>query len=294
MCIYLELQAARREIDTVKKKYNPKFLNKLKKKALWVRRSVLDMCITAGAGHIAPALSCTEILIALYQGGILRVRPRNPEWKKRDRFILSKGQGCAALYAVLADLGFFPTSVLNTYTCFGSRLGGHSESNVPGVEAFTGSLGHGLAIAAGMALAAKIDKKPYLSVVLLGDGECQEGSIWESAMFAGYHCLSNLIAIIDRNRLQAINFTKKVLCLEPLSKKWEAFGWDVEEVDGHCLESLLNILSKIRSRKSSKPLVIIATTTKGKGISFMENKSIWHYRIPQGNQLETAKKEISG
>lgn len=266
---------------------------RLKKQAMWVRNRVLDMCISAGAGHIAPALSCIEILVSLYYGNILRVNPRNPKWKRRDRFVLSKGQGCAALYAVLADLGFFPVSELNTYTRLGSRLGGHSESNVPGVEAFTGSLGHGLAIGAGMALAAKMDKREYMTVVLLGDGECQEGSVWETAMFASHHRLDNLIAVIDRNKLQAIDFTEKVVALEPLAEKWKAFGWDIKETDGHSFKSLLSVFKEFRSRKSEKPLAVIAFTTKGKGVSFMENKPIWHYRIPQGIEVKIAKKDLT-
>jgi len=268
-------------------------INMLKQKSKWVRRMVLEMCVGAGAGHIAPAFSCTDILVSLYHGGILRVDPHNLAWEDRDRFILSKGQGCASLYAVLADLGFFPISELNTYTRLGSRLGGHSESNVPGVEAFTGSLGHGLAIGAGMSLAAKLDKKDYLTVVLLGDGECQEGSVWETAMFASHHQLNNLVAIVDRNRLQAIDFTEKAFALEPLLEKWKAFGWDVEITDGHSFESMLSVFSGLGSRKSKRPLIIIAHTVKGKGVTFMENKPIWHYRIPEGGELKQARRELA-
>lgn len=270
-----------------------KSIVELKRKARWVRNKVLEMCVSAGAGHIAPAFSCTDILVSLYHGGALRVNPNNLTWKDRDRFILSKGQGCAALYAVLADLGFFSVSELDTYTRLGSRLGGHSESNVPGIEAFTGSLGHGLAIGAGMSLAAKMDKKDHLTVVLLGDGECQEGSLWETAMFSSHHQLSNLIAIVDRNSLQALNFTEEVFALEPLSEKWKAFGWNVEIVDGHSFESMLSIFNSLRSRKSEKSLVIIAHTTKGKGVSFMENNPIWHYRIPVRDELEQAREELA-
>ena len=270
-----------------------KSIANLEKKAKWVRNQVLEMCVGAGAGHITPAYSCTDILVALYQGGILRVAPHNLTWEDRDRFILSKGQACASLYAVLADMGFLPISELSSYTRLGSRLGGHSETNVPGVEAFTGSLGHGLALGTGMALAAKIDGKDYLTVILLGDGELQEGSNWESAMFASHHHLDNLIAIVDRNGLQALDFTEKVLALDPLIRKWEAFGWEVRTADGHSYNSLLPTLGDIRSRHSGKPLVVIALTTKGKGVSFMENSPIWHFRIPVGDELEQARKELA-
>jgi len=265
----------------------------LKEKAKWVRKQVLEMCLVAGGGHIAPALSCTDILVALYEGDILRVDPHNLTWEDRDRFILSKGHACASLYAVLADMGYFPVSKLSTYCQFGTYLGGHPDSNVPGVEVSTGSLGHGLPIGAGMALAAKMDNKDYMTVVLMSDGECQEGTTWETAMFAAHHHLDNLVAIVDRNGLQAIDFTKQVVALEPLEQKWEAFGWETRVADGHSFDSLLSTLSDIRSRQSSKPLVVIALTTKGKGISFMENKVIWQFGSPVGNELDQARKELA-
>jgi transketolase len=266
---------------------------KLKKKANWIRNKVLDMGIKAGAAHLAPAFSCTEILVSLYYGGILQFDPNNPGWPERDRFILSKGQATIALYAVLADLGFFPVSELDFFTRAGSRLGGHTENTVAGVEAFTGSLGHGLSIAAGLALAAKIDKKKYLTVALLGDGECHEGSVWEAAMFSSHHKLNNLIAIVDNNGLSAIDFIKKYIQLDPLADKWKAFGWDAKTINGHSFKEIILALKGIRLRKSRKPLVIIAKTVKGKGVSFMENSPIWHYRIPVGKEVEIAKKELS-
>ena len=264
----------------------------LEKKAKWVRREVIEMCLAAGGGHVAPALSCTDILVALYYGGIMKIDPKNRYWPDRDRFILSKGQGCASLYAVLADLGFFPVQDLRTYCQLGTHLGGHSESNVPGVEAFTGSLGQGIALGAGMALAAKTDGKEYFTYVLLGDGEIQEGSVWETALFAGHHHLDNLVAIIDRNGLQAIDFTERALMLEPLADKWLSFGWDVEVVNGHDYTEMLEVLGKARTRDSDKPLCVIANTIKGKGVSFMENKTIWHFRIPTGDEVAQARKEL--
>ena len=267
---------------------------KLEEKARWVRQQVLEMALGAGAGHIAPAFSCTDILVALYQGGILRVDPKNPKWEDRDRFILSKGQACAAQYAVLADMGYFPQDELKTYCRLGSKLGGHSESNVTGVEAFTGSLGHGLPIGAGMALAGKIDKKDYITVVLVGDGEIQEGSNWEAAMFAAHHQLNKLVVVVDRNKLQAIDFTEDAFSLEPLEKKWEAFGWEVRTINGHSFKDMLSCMGDLRTRKSKRPVAIIARTTKGKGVSFMENKPIWHFRIPVGDEVEQARRELYG
>ena len=265
----------------------------LAKKAKWVRHQVLEMCVAAGAGHVAPALSCTDILVALYQGGILRVNPRNPAQEDRDRFIMSKGHACTALYAVLADTGYLPFSELKSYCQPGTCLGGHVDADIPGAEVSTGSLGHGLPIGAGLALAAKMDKKGDVTVVLMSDGECQEGSNWEAALFAAHHRLDNLVAIIDRNGLQAIGLTEETLALEPLGQKWEAFGWEVRTADGHSYESLLSVLGDIHSRHSGKPLMVIAQTTKGKGISFMENNIIWQYRIPVGDELEQARRELS-
>ena len=269
-----------------------KNINQLRIKARWLRKTVLEMGIKAGAAHLAPSFSCTEILVALYYGDILRFDPSNPDWEKRDRFILSKGQAAIALYAVLADLGFFPVSELSRFTRAGSRLGGHAENTIPGVEAFTGSLGHGLSIAVGLALAAKIDKKNYVTVTLLGDGECQEGSIWEAAMFAAHHKLDNLIAIIDNNGLSAIDFIERYIRLDSLVAKWKAFRWEVRTINGHSFKEIILALKNVRTRKSNKPLAIIAKTVKGKGVSFMENNPIWHYRIPMGEELKLAKKEL--
>ena len=269
-------------------------IKELQKKAKWVRQQVFEMCLTAGTGHIAPALSCTDILVALYHGGFLRVNPDKPSWEDRDRFILSKGQGCAALYAVLADLGFIPITELQTFTSVGSRLGGHAESNIPGIEASTGSLGHGLPMSVGMALAAKMDGKDHLCVTLLGDGECQEGSVWEAAMLAGHHHLDNLIVIVDRNMLQSIDFTEAAVALEPFSKKWEAFNWDVHIINGHSYSQILTALTRLRSERTGKPKAVIAKTIKGKGISYMETKPIWHYRVPDSQEeIAQARKELA-
>ena len=265
----------------------------LAEKAKWVRRQILEMCIAAGAGHVAPALSCVDILVALYQGGILRINPQNPEQEERDRFILSKGHACTALYAVLADMGYFPVSELKNHCQPGTYLGGHVDADIPGAEVSTGSLGHGLPIGAGLALAAKMDRKDYMTVVLMSDGECQEGSNWEAALFATHHRLDNLVAVVDRNKLQAIGFTEQVLALEPLAQKWEAFGWEVRTADGHSYDDLLSVIGDIHSRRPGKPLVVVARTTKGKGISFMENNAPWQFRIPVGDELKQARRELA-
>ena len=261
------------------------------KKANWIRNKVLEITTGAGAGHVAPSFSCTEILVALHYG-FLALNPSNPKDDSRDRFVLSKGQAAVALYCVLADLGFFPVEELSTFTREGSRLGGHTEDTIPGVEAFTGSLGHGLSVACGMALAARMDRKPHFAVTLLGDGECHEGSVWEAAMFASQHKLGNMIAIVDNNGLSATDHLKNYLDVSPMEDKWRSFGWETVNVDGHDFESLFRVLDTARSRSLDKPLAIIAKTIKGKGVSFMENQPIWHYRIPVGEELETAKQEL--
>lgn len=268
-------------------------IEELKKKANWVRSQILEMIASAGKGHIGGALSCTDILVALYYGGILRFDPSRKDWSERDRFILSKGHAGTALYAVLADLGFFPVSELRNYGQRGCRLGGHPDKRVPGIEVDGGSLGHGLGIGAGLALGAKMDKKDFLAITLLGDGECYEGSVWESAMFASHHNLDNLVAIVDRNGLCAIDFTEDCNRLEPICDKWRSFGWEVTTVDGHSFEALLATFKGLRFRKANRPLAIIAKTIKGKGISFMENTPSYHHAVPKGKELEIARKELS-
>lgn len=265
----------------------------LKKKASWVRNQILEMIVSANKGHIGGAFSCTDILVTLYYGGILRFDPNNPNWSERDRFILSKGHSCVALYAMLADLGFFSISELNSFCQKGSMLGGHPDRNISGIEADTGSLGHGLGIAAGLALSAKIDKKDFVSVVLLGDGECYEGSVWETAMFTGHHQLNNLIAIVDRNQQGVTDFTEDCNRLEPFADKWRAFDWDVRTINGHSFEELLSAFKDFRCRKSYRPLVIIANTIKGKGVSFMERNIIWHHSVPTDENLKIARQELT-
>lgn len=268
-------------------------IENLEKKAIYIRRCILELIVCAGKGHIGGALSCADVLVALYYGGILRFDPRKPSWSERDRFILSKGHSGAALYAILADLGFIERKELRQACNNGSILGGHPDRNIPGVEADTGSLGHGLGIGAGMALSAKMNKKDFMTVVVLGDGECYEGSVWEAAMFAAHHQLNNLVVIVDRNGQCVNDFTEDCNRLDPLADKWLAFGWNVSEVDGHSFSELLRVLDSFRKPESSKPKVIIARTIKGKGISFMEGKIKWHHGLPSGTELEIARRELT-
>lgn len=232
-----------------------------------------------------------ELLAVLY-GKVLQVKPAEPDWSERDRFILSKGHGCASLYAVLAESGFFPLDWLETFYQNGSYLAGHiTHRHVPGVEVSTGSLGHGLSIATGMALAAKRDRKTHRVFVLLSDGECDEGSTWEPILFAPHHRLDNLIAIIDYNKIQSLGTVKEVMDLEPFAEKWRAFGWATREIDGHNIGEIEEALTAIPFEEG-RPSCVIAHTVKGKGVSFMENKLLWHYRSPQEEEFEAALAEL--
>ncbi|MBI2440792.1 MAG: transketolase [Lentisphaerae bacterium] len=265
----------------------------LKEKARWVRRQILEMGLAAKSGHVTSSFSCTELLVALYHGGILRVNPQNPVWPERDIFLMSKGQSGIGLYPVLADMGFFPVADLKNFAGAGSHLGVHIGKDIPGSEIVSGSLGHGLGIACGWALADRMDFTNRLIVVLLGDGECYEGSVWEAALFAGHHRLNNIVAIIDRNQMGVLDFTECSLQLNPLDEKFRAFGWDVQTIDGHSFEAIFAAFQDVRSRRNAKPLMIIANTVKGKGVSFMENARFWHYRVPEGDQIEAARKELA-
>lgn len=263
----------------------------LEKMAKELRQTVFNSICSGGGGHIAGSLSIIEILTVLYNG-ILRVDSKNPKDPERDRFILSKGHAAVSLYAALAEKGFFAKTELDKFGKKGSILGGHPDMHkVPGVEASTGSLGHGFPFGTGIALAGKLDKKDYRVFILLGDGECQEGSIWEAAMFAPQHKLDNLIAIIDYNKIQAIDRIDTIVSLEPIADKWKSFGWEVKEVDGHNIGQLQSILSDVPFSKD-KPSLIIAHTIKGKGISFMENTPIWHFRMPNKEELKIACNEL--
>ncbi len=224
-------------------------------------------------------------------GAVLRIDPAVPDWPQRDRFILSKGHAAAAMYAVLAERGFFPVSRLDTYCQDLSPLNGHVNHHVPGVEWSTGSLGHGLPVGCGMAIAAKHDRLPYRVFVLLSDGELDEGSNWEAILFAPHHHLDNLVVIVDYNKIQSFGSVKDVLDLSPLAEKWRAFNWAVREIDGHDHGQIAESLHKV-PLEQGRPSVIIAHTIKGKGVSFMEGQLAWHYRSPNGDQLRQALEEL--
>lgn len=248
----------------------------LRNKSKELRKEILQLVLQNG-GHLASSLSCVDILLTLYYGSILKFDARNPKWQNRDIFILSKGHAETALYVILMDLGFFTYDFLqNNYRKGNYFLGGHPDVIIPGVEATSGSLGHGLGIAAGMALSGKFDQTDKFHFVLLGDAECTEGSIWEAALFASKHRLNNLCAIIDYNSISALDFTENFTQLEPFNQKWKSFGWETKQVDGHNIYELMIELKIVRSGKYSKPCAIIAKTIKGKGISFMENEPKWH------------------
>lgn len=255
-----------------------------------IRLKVLQMVHLAKASHIGSCFSIADIVAVLY-GSVLNVRASEPAWIDRDRFILSKGHSAAAIYAALALRGFIPEKELEKYGESGSLLMTHISHKINGVEFSTGSLGHGLPFAAGKSMAAKKDKKSWRIFALLSDGELDEGSNWEAFMFAAHHKLDNLVAIIDYNKLQSLTTVANTLGLEPLARKLEAFGWSVKEVDGHNLSDIEALLRAI-PWVSEKPSVLIAHTTKGKGVSFMENKVEWHYRSPNKEQLDKAIKEI--
>ncbi len=248
------------------------------------------MVTSAAASHIGGALSMADLLAVLY-GDVLRVRPADTRWPERDRFILSKGHSCAALYAALALRGFFPTTELETYARDGSRLMAHVSTNVPGVEFSTGSLGHGLPFGCGKALAAKRRAQGWRVFVMMSDGELDEGSNWEAILFAPQHQLDNLVAIVDYNRIQSLGSVADVLALDPLADKFRAFRWAVREVDGHDHEAIRVALSSI-PWEPGRPSVVIAHTVKGKGVDFMENKLVWHYSAPTPAQLASALAQL--
>jgi transketolase len=256
-----------------------------------LRRRVLEMICRAKSSHIGSVFSVVDILAVLY-GKVLRVDPSRPTWPERDRFLLSKGHACAGLYAALAEREFFPVSWLEEFFADGGRLAGHATHwGVPGVEVSTGSLGHGLALGCGMALAGKRDRISYRVFVLLSDGECDEGSTWEAALFAPHHRLDNLVAIVDYNKIQSFGRVDEVLNLAPFAEKWKSFGWAAIEIDGHDFAQIEKALGEI-PRVPGKPTCIIANTIKGKGVSFMEDKILWHYRCPDANERQQAALEL--
>ncbi len=254
-----------------------------------IRAHALRMCNHAGSSHIGTCLSMADLLAVLY-GRVLKHDAARPAWDERDWFLLSKGHGAAALYAVLAERGYFPVDDLGGYGDAGSTLLGHASHHVPGVELSTGSLGHAFPVACGVALAAKRDGKPHRVFVLLSDGELDEGSNWEAILFAPHHKLDNLVALVDYNKIQSFGTVAEVLGLEPLVDKWAAFGWEVREADGHDHDAIANALRP--PSRAGIPVVVLAHTVKGKGVGFMENDLAWHYKSPNAGQLAKALDEL--
>lgn len=269
----------------------PLSVSEMEAMAKKIRRHIVSMIGKAGSGHPGGSLSAVEILTALYFK-LLHHDPENPQWADRDRFILSKGHGAPVLYATLAECGYFPVEELLTLRQLDSHLQGHTDRlTTPGVELSAGSLGQGLSFSIGVALAGRLDKKDYAVYVMLGDGECDEGQVWEAAMAAAHYKTDNLVAIVDKNKLQIDGSTREVMNLDPLDEKWRGFGWEVFNIDGHNLTEIIDILEKAKGVKG-RPAVIIANTIKGKGVSFMENNVAFHGNAPNAEQLEQALKEL--
>jgi transketolase len=271
-------------------------LREIQQKANLIRQHAVRMALNAGSkgAHIGPGLSIADIVATLYFG-VLNHDPKNPGWPERDRFILSKGHGVLGFYPALAEAGYFPVEELETFDTDDSRLAGHPCRNIEfGIEASTGSLGHGLSMGVGMALAARIDGAGYRTYVLVGDGECNEGVIWEAAMLAGQHRLGSLTVVVDHNQMQADGTSDRIIDLRPLADKWRSFRWRVQEVDGHSCAQLLEVLQE-RQPSESRPLCIVAHTVKGKGVSFFEGDNLWHHnRHFSPEQAERALEELAG
>ena len=270
-----------------KGKYSQRLVSNLEEKALRIRQLIVEMVYRAGSGHPGGSLSAVEIVTALYFH-VMRIRPKEPRWEGRDRFILSKGHACPVLYAALALRGFFPIRELYTLRKINSILQGHPDmKKTPGVDMTSGSLGHGLSVGVGMALAAKLDNRSYRVYVLLGDGELQEGLVWEAAMAAAHYKLDNLTAIVDYNGLQVDGRVSDIMEVAPVAEKWRSFGWRVIEIDGHDFYQILESLEVAKKNKNC-PLVIVARTVKGKGVSFMENVVDWHGKAPTEEEYRLA------
>jgi len=264
----------------------------LKEKALEIRREIVTMVYRANSGHVGGSLGATELVVALYYH-IMSHHPKDPKWADRDRFILSKGHCTPVIYAVLADCGYFPKEDLTTFRRPGSHLQGHpAQHKTPGIDASTGTLGLGISTGVGMALGAKLKKQNHYYYILCGDGEIQEGQVWEAAMFANKYKLDNIIGFVDRNFLQTDGNSEKVMPLEPLKPKWESFGWRVYEIDGNDFNQIIDTIEMVK-KEEGKPVMIIAKTVKGKGVSFMENEASWHGTPPGKEDFDKAIKELS-
>lgn len=257
-----------------------------------VRRDLIDMIYEAGMGHPGSSLSCVEMVVALYFGGIMRVDPKNPDDPGRDRFVLSKGHASPTLYSVLSRMGFFPRETLHTFRKTGSILTAYPDMTTPGVDMESGSLGNGISTAVGMAISSKLKKIDNRVYVIVGDGEQQEGIVWEAAMCAAHHKLDNLVCFVDRNLLQIIGTTEEIMGVAPLEEKWSSFGWNVITIDGHNFDEIFAALKQAEQTKG-RPTAIIANTVKGKGVSYMEHVAKWHRSVITPEQYQQAIKEIN-
>lgn len=265
-------------------------IEELKEISSDIRKKIYMIAHHAGGGHMGAAFSMADMITVLYFGDVLKYRAVDPQWQDRDRFILSKGHACYALYAVLAKAGYFPEEELRHVGQAGSKFGGHPKMHeIPGVEASTGALGHGLSYAVGIAYANKADGKDVHVYAMLGDGECQEGSVWEGALSAPTLELDNLTVVVDHNKLQAMDCLEHIVHMSPFADKWKAFGWNVLEINGH---DHREIREALLARKAGKPTLVVAHTIKGKGVSFMENVPIWHYRMPNEQELPILMQEL--
>jgi transketolase len=272
---------------------NKKILEELKEKAKKVRCNIVQTICNAQVGHPGGSLSATDILVALYFH-VMDIDPKNPCWENRDRFILSKGHAAAGLYSTLTERGFFSHDLLNTFGRINSKLQVHPDKDkAPGIDASTGALGQGFSIALGMAMGARLDGKKFWVYVLIGDGEMQEGQVWEAAMSASHHKVTNLITILDYNKVQLMGPVSKITEVSPVKEKWQSFGWNTIEIDGHDIGEIINAIEEAKTHKE-KPTIVIANTVKGKGVSFMEGKYEWHGKAPCKEELEIALKEITG
>ena len=268
-------------------------MEQIKEIAKQIRKYIFKAAYFGGTGHLASAFSIVEVLGVLYFKGILKYSVNDPSWEKRDKLIMSKGHASLAMYSVLTMIGYLKEEELYTFCKPGSHLGGEPKlGDIPGIEATTGSLGHGLSFGVGIAISNKLNNLDSKVYVILGDGECQEGSVWEAVMSAAHYKLDNLTVVLDSNKLQAMGTLNDILELEAMKDKWSAFGWDVEEIDGHNPQEIYDAFQKNLQKHVKKPRIIIANTIKGKGVSFMENVPIWHYRMPNSDELRIVIKEL--
>ncbi len=268
-------------------------ISELQSRAAWLRREAFEMVVRAKKGHYPSSSSCTELVVALYYGGFLRYDAKNPKNPDRDRLFISKGHAGMVLYPILEDLGFVPKGEVQNFTKSGGVFRFYPDPSIPGIEAITGSLGHGIGLAAGHCIAGKRDNRKFKSYVIISDGECYEGSTWESALFASHAGLDNLVVFLDRNGCCIMDYTEKCVKLDPLEEKWRAFGWHTISINAHSFPEVIGALELANSGKVKGPLAVICKSVKGKGISYMENQPGWHNRMPNEAEIAQARKDLA-